>query len=67
MKIDDTKIMKILNKYEGTMRKTGAFLLEIDEDELIITDSCEGMDMVPLNKELCHQLSDLFKELGEAL
>lgn len=67
MKIDDTKIMKILNKYEAAMRKTGAFLLEIDEDELIITDSCEGMDMVPLNKELCLQLSNLFKELGEAL
>lgn len=67
MRIDENKIMEILNKYEGTMRKAGAFLLEFDDNELIITDSSEGVDMVPLNKDLCFQLGELFKELGEAL
>ena len=65
--MDEGKIMKILNKYEGTMRKAGAFLIEVEENEVIITDSCEGIDLVPLNRELCGQLSKLFQELGEAL
>ena len=67
MKIDENKIIKILSKYNATMKKTGAFLLEVDDNELLITDSCEGVDLVPLNKDLCVQLSELFKELSEAL
>ncbi|MDF2945112.1 MAG: hypothetical protein K0S01_3970 [Herbinix sp.] len=67
MKINEDKILKILDKYEDTIRKTGAFFLEIDEDELMITDACEGVDMIPLNKEFCLKLSELFKELGDSL
>lgn len=66
MRINENKIIEILNKYEGTMRKAGAFILEVDDNELLITDSCEGVDMVPLNKDMCFQLSELFKELGNA-
>jgi hypothetical protein len=42
-------------------------LIELDNNELLITDSCEGIDMQPLDKELCFKLSDLFRELGESL
>lgn len=67
MKIDDNKIQEILDKYDNVIRKAGAFLIELDGKELMITDSCEGVDMQPLNKELCFKLSDLFRELGECL
>lgn len=67
MKIDENKIQAILDKYDNTLRKAGAFLIELDNRELLITDSCEGVDMVPLNKELCFKLSDMFRELGENL
>lgn len=67
MKINDKKIMEILNNYDETMRTAGAFILEIDDNVLYITDSGEGIDMVPLNKDLCFKLSELFKELGETL
>lgn len=67
MKIDENKIQSILNKYDSTIRKAGAFLIELDENELLITDSCEGVDMNPLTKDLCLKLSDLFRELGENL
>jgi len=67
MKMDENKIEKILNKYNSTIRSAGAFFLEVDENELFITDSCEGIDMVPLNKEMCLELSGMFRELGESL
>jgi len=67
MKVNENKIMEILNKYEDTIRSTGAFFLEIDENKLCITDSCEGVDMVPLNKNMCASLADLFRELGDSL
>ena len=67
MNIDEKKIQAILNKYDGAIRKAGAFLIEVDDNELLITDSCEGIDLNPLNKELCHKLSELFRELGESL
>jgi hypothetical protein len=65
--MDEKKIQAILNKYDGAIRKTGAFLIEADDNELLITDSCEGIDLMPLDKELCLKLSDLFRELGESL
>ena len=65
--MDEKKIQTILNKYDGTIRKAGAFLIEVDDNELLITDSCEGIDLIPLNKELCLKLSELFRELGESL
>ncbi len=65
--MDEKKLHAVLNKYNGVIKKAGAFLLEIDEKELLITDSCEGVDMVPLDKDLCFKLSDLFRELGENL
>jgi len=67
MKINENKIMEILEKYEDTIRSTGAFFIEVDEDELSITDACEGVDMMPLDKDMCFKLADLFKELGESL
>lgn len=67
MRINEDQIMSIINKYEDAVRNAGAFLLEIDENVLCITDSCEGVDMVPLNKEMCFKLSELFRELGENL
>ena len=67
MKINENKIMEILEKYEDTIRSTGAFFIEVDENELSITDACEGVDMIPLDKDLCSKLSELFKELGESL
>lgn len=67
MKMDENKIEALLNKYNSTIRKAGAFFLEVDEKELFITDSCEGIDMVPLNKEMCLELSNMFRELGENL
>lgn len=67
MKIDENKIQEILDKYDSAIRKAGAFLIELDGRDLMITDSCEGVDMRPLNKELCFKLSDLFRELGENL
>ena len=68
MKINENRIMEILNKYDDTIRSTGAFFLEIDDDDgLCITDSCEGVDMIPLDKKKCFQLAELFRELGEAL
>ncbi|NLK75806.1 MAG: hypothetical protein GX288_11040 [Clostridiales bacterium] len=67
MKIDENKIQAILNKYDNALRKAGAFLIELDNNELLITDSCEGIDMQPLDKELCFKLSNLFRELGESL
>jgi len=67
MKIDENKILKILEKYEDTIRSTGAFFIEVDEEELTITDACEGVDMMPLDKEKCFKLAELFKELGESL
>ncbi|MDF2485245.1 MAG: hypothetical protein K0R46_1413 [Herbinix sp.] len=67
MKVDEKKIQSILNKYDGAIRNAGAFLIEVDDNELTITDSCEGIDMIPLSKELCIKLSDLFRELGENL
>lgn len=67
MKIDENKIQAILDKYDNTLRKVGAFLIEADDKELIITDSCEGVDVRPLTKDLCFKLSDLFRELGECL
>ncbi len=65
MKVDEKKMQAILNKYDGAIRKAGAFLIEVDEKELLITDSCEGIDLIPLDKELCFKLSELFRELGE--
>jgi hypothetical protein len=67
MNVDEKKIQAILNKYDKAIRKAGAFLIEVDDKELLITDSCEGIDMVPLDKELCQKLSELFRELGENL
>ena len=67
MRIDESKILKIMNKYDKTVESTGAFLLEIDDGALYITDSCEGVDMVQLDKDKCLQLADLFRELGENL
>jgi hypothetical protein len=67
MKIDEGKILKIMNKYDKTVESTGAFLLEIDDGALYITDSCEGVDMVQLDKDKCFKLADLFRELGENL
>lgn len=67
MKLNEKKISGILNKYDRTIRDTGAFLLEVDDQELTITDSCEGVDMIPLNKDLCLRLSALFQELSEQL
>lgn len=67
MKVDEKKIQAILNKYDGAIRSAGAFMIEVDDKELCITDSCEGIDMIPLNKELCNKLSELFRELGENL
>jgi hypothetical protein len=67
MKINEKKITEILNKFDKTIRDTGAFFLEVDEQELTITDSCEGVDLVPLNKEMCQKLSALFQELSEQL
>lgn len=66
MKMNEKKVMDILNKYENVVRSTGAFFLEIDENELCITDACEGVDMIPLNKEMCIKLANLFQELGES-
>ncbi len=63
--MDEKKIQAILNKYDGAIRKAGAFLIELDDKELLITDSCEGIDMVPLNRDLCLKLSALFQELGD--
>ncbi len=65
--MDEKKIEAILNKYDGSIRKAGAFLIEVDDKELLITDSCEGIDLIPLDKDLCHKLSELFRELGENL
>lgn len=67
MKINEKKISEILNKYDKTIRDTGAFLLEVDDQELTITDSCEGVDVIPLNKVMCQKLSALFQELSEEL
>ena len=67
MKINEDKIMQILEKYDDTIRSTGAFLIEVDNEELTITDACEGVDMVTLDKEKCLKLAELFKELGESL
>jgi len=67
MKANENNIVKILNKYDKTIRSAGAFLLEVEDEELYITDSCEGVDMVPLNKELCEKLSNLFQELSDQL
>ncbi len=67
MSVNDNKIVEILDKYEDTMRKAGAFLLEVDENELFITDSCEGVDMVQLDKDMCNKLADLFRELSDTL
>lgn len=67
MSINENTIMDILNKYDKIVRSTGAFLLEIDDNKLCITDSCEGIELVPLNKETCFKLSEMFKELGESL
>ena len=67
MNVDEKKMQAILNKYDKAIRKAGAFLIEVDDKELLITDSCEGIDMVPLDKELCQKLSELFRELGENL
>lgn len=67
MKVNDNKIMAVLNKYDDAIRSAGAFFIEVDEDEVFITDSCEGIDMMPLDKELCMKLSAMFKELGESL
>ncbi len=67
MKINEKKISEILNKYDKTIRDTGAFYLEVDDQELTITDSCEGVDLIPLNKELCLKLSGLFQELADNL
>ena len=67
MKIDESKILKIMNKYDKTVESTGAFLLEIDDGALYITDSCEGVDMVQLDQEKCFKLADMFRELGENL
>jgi predicted nucleic acid-binding protein len=67
MKINEDKIMEILERYEDTIRSTGAFFIEIDDNELSITDACEGVDMMPLDKNICYKLSELFKELGDSL
>ena len=67
MKINEDKIMEILEKYEAAIKSTGAFFLEIDDDVLTITDACEGVDMIPVDKDMCFKLSELFKELGECL
>lgn len=67
MKINENRIMNILDKYDDLIRSTGAFFMEVDSDELTITDACEGVDMIPLDKDKCFQLSELFKELGESL
>lgn len=65
--MNESKIEAILNKNDRLIRTAGAFLLEIDEDQLFITDSCEGVDMVPLTKDMCQKLSALFKDLGDQL
>lgn len=67
MKINENKIMEILDKYDEAIRSAGAFFIEVDGNEVFITDSCEGIDMMPLDKELCMKLSQMFKELGESL
>ena len=67
MKINEDKILEILEKYEDAIRSTGAFFLEIDDDVLTITDACEGVDIIPVDKDMCLKLSELFKELGECL
>lgn len=67
MNINEKKITVILNKYDKVIRDTGAFLLEVDDQELTITDSCEGVDVIPLNKAMCQKLSALFQELSEQL
>lgn len=67
MRIDESKILKIMNKYDKIVESTGAFLLEIDDGALYITDSCEGVDMVQLDKDKCLKLAELFTELAENL
>lgn len=67
MKINEAKIEEIINKYDKIIRATGAFFLEVDQEELTITDACEGVDMVPLDKNMCLKLSELFRELSEQL
>lgn len=67
MGMDENKVEAILNKYNKAIRNAGAFFLEVDDKELFITDSCEGVDMVSLNKEMCLELSNMFRELGESL
>ncbi len=67
MKIDEKKISEILNKYDRTIRDAGAFFLEVDDQELTITDSCEGVDLIALDKDMCRKLSALFLELSEQL
>lgn len=67
MKINENKIMEVLDKYDDAIRSAGAFFIEVDDNEVFITDSCEGIDMIPLDKELCMKLSQMFKELGESL
>ncbi len=67
MNVDEKKVQAILNKYDGAIRKAGAFLIEVDDKEILITDSCEGIDLMPLDKDLCFKLSELFRELGESL
>ncbi len=67
MKINEKKTSEILNKYDKIIRETGAFFLEVDDQELTITDSCEGVDLIPLDKAMCLKLSALFQELSEQL
>ncbi|MDF2541414.1 MAG: hypothetical protein K0S47_1132 [Herbinix sp.] len=67
MKMNENKIMGILDKYDDVIRSTGAFFLEVDDNEVCITDSCEGVDLIPLNKDMCSKLAALFQELGENL
>ena len=67
MRIDESKILKIMKQYDKIVESTGAFLLEIDDGALYITDSCEGVDMVQLDKDKCLKLAELFTELAENL
>lgn len=67
MKLNENKIMAVLKKYDSAIRNAGAFFIEVDDNELFITDSCEGIDMNPLDKKLCMELSAMFKELGESI
>ncbi|MDF2512752.1 MAG: hypothetical protein K0S04_2618 [Herbinix sp.] len=39
MRIDESKILKIMNKYDKTVENTGAFLLEIDDGALYIKNA----------------------------